>query len=200
VFTTSRLVIFCLKSSTLLTPENYDLLKDERIKIIFLTREPRGTAKSMVNAIKQLDGRGALEMYIARALALSEQAAHVGEARTTVVLDYEQVIRCTQPMMALLERYLELPDKLSEEYQVTPLTGDFGLGDKSAEIKAGHVLRGTKNAEDVDVTLPQDLLAEAQTVYVSSLEEMHRHCLFLSDQDCRSREAESPSLAAGTPT
>jgi hypothetical protein len=174
--------------NTLLTPENYDLLKDERFRIIFLTREPRGTAKSLVRALKELDGRQALEMYIARAHALREQAAHIGEARPAVVLDYEQVIRCTQPMMSLLERYLELPDKLSEEYQITPLTGLFNLGDKSAKIKAGRVLRQTKNAERVDVTLPQDLLAEAQTVYMANLEEMRRHCLFPSDQDCQAGE------------
>ena len=184
----ARYILDKIVHNRLLTPAGYELLRDERIKVIFLTREPRGTVNSLMRVMKKVDATQAVNMYIDRTNALAEQAAYIGQTRPGFLVDYEQIIRCTQPLLTELERFLALPDRLSQNYQVTPLTGNIGVGDNSPEIKAGRVLGQTDKAAHSSPSLPEELLAKAQAVYESGLEDMRKHCVSIDANDCQAKE------------
>jgi hypothetical protein len=169
----------------LLPPEFSHFLAGERFKTIFLIREPAGTAASLVRVMDHMSERQALDIYINRARALAEIAANLGRAeRECFFLDHRQLVGCTRPVLDGLQVYLELPEPLREQYQVTSLTGRFGVGDKSDEISAGRVLKPKNKPARPAVDLPADLLARARVAYRECAAAMRSSCLHVNEADC----------------
>lgn len=168
----------------LLPPEHSHLLAGERFKTIFLIRKPAGTAASLVRVMDHMSKRQALEIYINRARALAEITANLASEKKCFFLDHRQLVGCTRPVLDGLQAYLELPEPLRKQYQVTALTGRFGVGDKSDEISAGRVLKPKDKPARPAIDLPADLLAQAQVTYQECAAVMLSTCLHVGEADC----------------
>jgi hypothetical protein len=179
-----RYVLDKVVHTRLLPPEHSALLAGERFKVIFLLREPAGTAASLARVMPNMDGRRALEFYIHRAEALEMIAADLTPRKECFFLDHSQLVGCTRPVLDELQAYLELPEPLSEQYHVTSLTGRFGVGDKSQEISAGRVLKPKQASSQPTVDLPADLLAKARLAYEACVATLRATCRHIDETEC----------------
>lgn len=192
--TNPRYILDKVVHDRLLPPEHDDILADERFKVIFLVREPAGTAASLVRVMKRMDGRQALELYIHRAEALAKIATDLGPEKECFFLRHGQLVGCTRLVLDEIQDYLELPEPLNEEYHVTSLTGQFGVGDKSEAVRAGRVLKPKQKPSRPQVALPPDLLEEARLAYEECVATLSAVCRHVDEQACA--RAQSAGKAA----
>lgn len=127
----------------LLAPENKDLLNKPSVRTIFLLRDPQPVLHSYMKALKT-DEAEALAYFVSRMDYLGQYAEGLDSDQPTFFLTYETLVEDTKPVLRLLRKFLGLENPLHEQYQVTKTTGNFGIGDKSDNIKSGRILKPHK--------------------------------------------------------
>ncbi len=175
-----RYILDKLVHNHLLQPRDIDVLKDPRVRIIFLIREPRATLASFMRAIKT-DEASATEYLVQRLTTLQQYAQNLAPDKRCLLLTYRELLHCTQPALDLLQDYLQLQHPLSEQYRVTNTTGAFGIGDKSEQIRSGRIVAPTKLP---DKPLSAETLASVQAVHTQCLRILRRNCLHLAADSC----------------
>ena len=84
------------------------------------------------------DETAAANYLVQRLATLQKYAQHLAPEKHCLFLTYRELLHCTQPVLDLLQDYLQLQQPLSEHYEVTGTTGAFGVGDKSDQIRSGR--------------------------------------------------------------
>jgi len=122
---------------------NADLLGDERLRCIFLIREPKATIESIVNLSRTYyepwTVQRAVDYYSQRLQTLAEYATRLGSGNEVLGLTYNDLIADTSSALRRLESFLRLSGTLREQYMIQSFTGR--RGDPSENIHVGHIVR-----------------------------------------------------------
>jgi hypothetical protein len=126
-----------------------DLLGNERVRCVFLIRDPQPTIQSIVSLTQTFYEpwtiARAVDYYTLRLQTLAGYAKSMG--REMLSLTYDELVDETPSMLRRLESFLCLREKLREEYAIQRFTGT--RGDPSEHIHAGRIVRnrGTPSVE-----------------------------------------------------
>ena len=126
-----------------LTP-NRELLNDDRVRLIFLTRDPASTIHSIVKLSRTFyDGawtaERAVDYYCRRLQTLAELAEGAGREGRAIALGYDALVDDTATVLERLENFLEVEKPFSEQYAIQRFTGR--RGDPSEKIRAGRIVQ-----------------------------------------------------------
>lgn len=163
-----------------------ELLDDRRVFRLFLLREPHGTLSSTSARVAVLRAGAAGSRSYVEALAryyrqrLAELAGYArgrSDTARSFFLTHDQLLHRTAEVFAGLERWLDLPEPLSETYPLLRTTGR-AAGDRSPQIRAGRILRDyERHAADV----PAEIEAAAAAAFERCRVELAEHCLTVGD-------------------
>lgn len=108
-----------------------------RLKIIYLLREPMGT----ISSLRKAGAKRGYDYYFERLVELQSLALRFGDRIPSLLLSYDNLIWNTKKTLETLQIFLGLENKFSEEYPILPSTGEIGIGDPSENIKKGKIIR-----------------------------------------------------------
>lgn len=155
--------------------EDETLLRHERVRKVFLVREPRGALASMLHVLGRhygLERDAAVEYYLTRLGELRRYAEQDDDPRRQFCLTYDDLVGPRRgEVLAALGAFLELPRPLEERYRVFDFTGR--AGDPSPRIRAGRVLPGSQ-APEPELTTAQRGAVHA--AYEACRESLLRRC------------------------
>jgi hypothetical protein len=124
------------------SPER-DLLRSERVRCIFLIREPEETIRSLLHLTRASHDpwtvERAVEYYAARLKSLS--ACRQNLKSRSIALTYSDLVDSASAALPRLTSFLALASELQQEYAIQPFTGR--RGDPSERIRLGRIQRGT---------------------------------------------------------
>lgn len=152
-------------------PESDRVLNDERIRPIFLVREPECTLQSLIQMARETgvdyysNPSNALVCYCERLAWLSACSSQNLEGRA-VYIDSDDLVARSRELLGALTRWLDLSEPLTRHYCAFSRTGAFGAGDPPPNIRTGRIVRPEPARE---IQLPRELLATATRAY--------RYCL-----------------------
>ncbi len=153
-----------------------------RVRVILLVREPHGSLSSLINTFGYSENFS-LNHYIDRMTFIARAAEEMAswteaEGGRAVAVTYDQLLQRTEPAFRLVEDYLGLTQPLRENYEVLPSTGRIKIGDVSANIRSGAIIRDGRNSKPV-LPLSEGTLARASAAYRQCLDTLERCCRFL---------------------
>lgn len=123
----------------LLTPEP-GLLADERVRCIFLIRDPDPTIRSILELTRRYyepwSEARAEDYYVSRLGTLARHADIIGRDRL-VALTYGELVTQTQSALRRIESFLGLESPLHERYALQKFTGV--RGDPAEKILSGRI-------------------------------------------------------------
>jgi hypothetical protein len=143
-------------------------------KIIFLLREPKGYAKSLIRLGKKLGNKRyatpefAVKHYIER-LNLLQTLPSLYD-RPYFFIDSDKLITETRPILDSLAIYLELEKNISSDYKKFEKTGKIRHGDSSDNISTGSIKKADgkdKIIFEEEEVLTDDFLAAAIAAHAS---------------------------------
>jgi hypothetical protein len=125
------------------------VLMDQRIRYVFLIREPLGSLASIVNMRQHFHPDEtpsqavafAAQHYTERLGQLRRFAEAIDDPQRCLLVTHNQVLNDTPATFTALESFLDLRSPLREEYDVTPTTGKPGVGDPFPNIRLGKIHR-----------------------------------------------------------
>ncbi len=167
-----RLILDKIVYSHYLEPTDISAVAGPRSHVVFLTREPTGTLSSIIRKMKWSEAR-AVDHYVARMADLRLSAENLAPLRSSVHIDYSDLVERTQPTLALLQSALNLSEPLSGNYQTSSHTGNFALGDDSTNIHAGRILKKTSSNQ---MALGAESLARSHAAYQEALATFDQLC------------------------
>ncbi len=143
---------------------NAELLHDERVRCIFLIRDPQATVQSILNLTqtfyKAWTVERAVDYYVERLEKLAAHAEGVRRERETLALTYDSLVHDSAKALRLLEGFLGLSGELGERYTIQRFTGK--RGDPSENIRVGRIMR---ERVDRPVEIPTGELDRAWDAY-----------------------------------
>ena len=117
---------------------NLELLRDERLRFIFLIRNPGDTIRSIVN-LTNWTTQQAVGYYSRRLETIADYASSMVSPSATLALTYDDLLANTPAVLWRLQSFLGLDEQVSENYTIQRFTGV--RGDPSSNIRAGRILR-----------------------------------------------------------
>jgi hypothetical protein len=124
------------------TPER-DLLRSERVRCIFLIREPEETIRSLLHLTRSSRDpwtvERAVEYYVARLNSLRTCGLRL--KGRSIALTYGDLVDSAPAALQRLASFLALASELQQKYAIQPFTGR--RGDPSERILLGRIQRGT---------------------------------------------------------
>jgi hypothetical protein len=145
------------------TPE-ITLLRHPRVRSIFLIREPTASISSLVRYTRAVRKEWSLQMatdsYIRRLHTLARHADALRGSNAALALTHQDLIERTPDTLRRLQKFLGLETGFSEQYATQKFTGL--RGDRSANIRAGHIIR---NRTAAPLDMPSDQLESAWQAY-----------------------------------
>jgi hypothetical protein len=143
------------------------ILRRQDVYAIVVVRRPAESIQSVLAMGERIpsvawysDVDAAVDYYVKRLRSLAtvrDLASHCLFVRA------EDVVHETSRALAEVEQFLGLQQRLTDEYDMFPHTGDPGWGDDSAAIRAGRVVRPAKRSDGG--APPQTALAPAIRSY-----------------------------------
>ena len=133
------------------------ILTSPNIYKIFLIREPEATLPSILKIKPHWSQEKAIDHYIARLSYLERYAEIINDKERSLAIVHEDFFQETENVFESMQTLLGVQQPFSEEYQVLQTTGNTGVGDSSANIKQGVMVRKTKKtneASSVEWTKP----------------------------------------------
>jgi len=139
-----------------------ELLRHERLRFIFLIRNPAETIRSIVNlgSTEPWTTQRATDYYSRRLRSIANYASTIASPSTALALTYDDLLANTSAVLRRLESFLGLDEQLSEEYTIQRFTGL--RGDPSLNIRAGRILRDRVAPQ---VEIPRRELDDARRAY-----------------------------------
>jgi len=150
-----------------------DILNDERLKIIFLLREPVRTLISHLSILKNENERSALLYYQQRLSFLLKCAEFVGSQERSLFFTYDELINQTEIVFKKIESFIDLKYPISTNYMITKHTGVKNIGDSSEYIKSGKILKTPVNKK---IKISQSVIEQAQESYSACLSDLRKYC------------------------
>jgi hypothetical protein len=141
-----------------MTP-NIELLRDERVRCIFLIRDPKETIQSIVRTFYvPWTVHQAVDYYTERLQTLARYATSLGSRMESMT--YNELLTNSSSVLRRLEAFLGLNGPLREEYAIQRFTGR--RGDPSNKIREGRIVR---DRVPVSIEIPDRDLARARYAY-----------------------------------
>jgi len=165
-----------------LKPEKADLLIHERIRLLFLLRQPKDTINSIIKNISLFDDKEkAVGHYVNRLASMEKFAHRLSPYKKCFALTYEQIIDQTNQLFAMLEEFLDLKTPLSDHYDILPTTGKKGVGDHSSNILTGSIIRNKQTTADPQIS--PESMAQAAAAYESCIALLSQRCVRLDPEE-----------------
>lgn len=147
-----------------LTPSR-DFLKDERVLLIFLIRDPPSTIHSILELTRTFYGGAwtvekTIDYYCRRLQTLTDHAVGLAGKQKVMALSYESLVDDTSTVLRGLQTFLGLDAELREQYGIQRFTGK--RGDPSEKIRAGRIVRRRLEPR---TRIPPDGLERATKAY-----------------------------------
>jgi hypothetical protein len=151
-----------------------ELLRWGGTRTILLVRSPESTIPSILKLglARWPTEEAATDYYVDRLAAVAALAGELGPRRCRF-LTYDQLVSATEATLRSLTRFLELPDPITEEYDLLWSTGRYGVGDSSERIYAGRIVRGADRAPEAGIS--GECLARAREAYRRCVERSAAH-------------------------
>ncbi|MEM8602668.1 MAG: sulfotransferase domain-containing protein [Cyanobacteria bacterium P01_H01_bin.121] len=153
--------------------QDNQILHASYIKIIFLIRQPTATIASLLKLKPHWDESAAVHYYCDRLATLETYAKRINDQQKCMCLTYKELLEQTPQTLAAMQRFLELAEPLSEEYQLNRRTGMRGIGDSSDRIKAGRIIRTSQASE---TRLTEQLAGLSTTAFEHCKQTLLQHC------------------------
>ena len=139
-----------------------ELLRSDRVRCIFLLREPEDTLRSILHLTRTFyepwSYQRAVDYYCRRLESLAGYAGDAGIRKEA--LTYNDLVMETPRVLRRLESFLNLDRPLREDYTIQPFTGQ--RGDPGSNIRLGRIVR---NRVVEAVELPEKELRCARAAY-----------------------------------
>jgi hypothetical protein len=123
-----------------LTPDP-GLFQLERLRFIFLIRDPEETIRSLIHLSKSSPQpwsvEKAVDYYVTRLNSLAKFSKDLGNR--SIALTYSDLVDRPPATLQRIGSFLSLPSELREEYTLQPFTGR--RGDRSERIRLGRIMR-----------------------------------------------------------
>ena len=155
--------------------QDADFLNHPRIMKIFLIREPAASVTSMVKVLGKYYGttlEQSVAYYTERLPRLAAYAQALQDARQAFFLTYDDLIQHTNASLLNLQKFLDLPTPLSEQYQTFEFTGK--QGDPGENIQRGSIYQA---ASPDRLDIPCEDLAKIQQAYEHCFDILKAHCI-----------------------
>ena len=144
-----------------LTP-NPELLRDERVRCIFVIRDPQETIQSILNLTRTFyepwTVERAVDYYSQRLETLARYTTSLGSRMESMT--YAALLADTSAVLRRLESFLGLNEPLREQYAIQRFTGR--RGDPSNKIREGTIVR---DRVSIRIEIPDRDLARARYAY-----------------------------------
>ena len=143
-----------------------EFLKDERVLLIFLIRDPPPTIHSILELTRTFYGGAwtvetTVDYYCRRLRTLTEHASGLEGKQKAMALSYDALVDDTPTVLRGLETFLGLDARLRERYAIQRFTGKHG--DPSEKIRAGRIVR---RRVEPRTEIPPDELKRATEAYL----------------------------------
>jgi hypothetical protein len=139
-----------------------ELLRKERVRCIFLIRDPKETIQSIIELTAKFYEpwtiQQAVDYYVRRLESLAGCAALLQNRYEA--LTYNDLVNTTSPVLRRLESFLCLEEKLREDYAIHKFTGK--RGDPSDAIQLGRISR---NSRPHSIQIPDSEMERALEAY-----------------------------------
>ena len=133
-----------------LTPD-IELLRDERVRCVFLIRDPQPSIQSILNLTQTYyqpwTVAKAVDYYSQRLQTLEKYADQLNGRGKYLALTYDALIHDTAKTLTRLETFLCLKSKLSDRYKIQTFTGV--RGDPSGKIQNGRIVRDRPHSVEI---------------------------------------------------
>jgi hypothetical protein len=163
-----------------------EIMKMPNVDIIVSMRRPQDAIASIVNMGQKYHDPGwyqdqfrVVNYYTARLTVCCEfiETYIKWTDRRPIFIEAEKLIEYTDQTLRVLSKELSLTSPLSERYETFDATGQPGVGDPSATIKAGRIMRNLESNREVRVD--SRFKNWAEDVYSYSLEAARRSCVII---------------------
>jgi hypothetical protein len=153
------------------------VIQGEAMTAIFLLREPQGTLTSLRKLKPDWSAEKAMDYYVQRLQWLEAAArSRQGLGRASCFLTYGDLLERTATVLEGLQTFLGVDRPFSEQYNLLPTTGIKSIGDSSALVKAGHIVRRSPpnawNPED----WPPGAIDQLEAAYHHTDQVLRTHC------------------------
>lgn len=143
-------------------------LTSGNVYVIFLLREPQRTLNSILDLKPHWSEEEALLYYSDRLKNLELYAQVINNLDRAFFLTYEQLLNSTDLVLEKLQSFLETEHPFTENYKVFKTTGQPGVGDSKENIKAGQILRHSRELSTHVSSASIDLAEKAFSNCVST--------------------------------
>lgn len=150
-----------------------DFLRSDRIRSVFLLREPKRTLASILDIKPHHNEEQALEYYVNRLAALESYAKVINSKEKTLFITHDQILHQSSSVFESLQNHLQTRVGFSEEYKVLKTTGTRGIGDSSENIKAGRII---KQARKLEIPLSDRVVDKARSAFDRCHETLSNYC------------------------
>jgi hypothetical protein len=114
------------------------------VYVICLLREPQRTLSSILDLKPHWSEEKALLYYSDRLKHLETYAQIINNLDRAFFLTYEQLLNNTDLVLKKLQIFLKTKYPFTENYKILKTTGQPGVGDSKENIKAGQILRQSR--------------------------------------------------------
>jgi hypothetical protein len=152
---------------------DHAFLSSAHVSSIFLLREPARSIASILDLKPHWTEDTALDYYVGRLNMLSTYAELINSPSKTFFVTYEQLLNATPLALQGIQQFLGVKHSFSEHYKVLKVTGMPGIGDHKGNIKAGQIVR---NSRELKVTISSQVLEKAESIFAQCQETLMNKC------------------------
>ena len=154
---------------------NQKLLLNQKLKVIFLIREPRKSISSLLKMKLDWDEKQATEYYTKRLLSLENYAKSINNKESSLFITNNQLLQSTDTVFLTFADFLQISPNFSEQYDILKTTGiRGGTGDSSENIKTGRIIR-----------IPQEQTKEISPILLKKNQQAFDKCNATLSQYCQ---------------
>ncbi len=152
---------------------NHSFLNSSNVYVIFLLREPQRTLSSILDLKPHWTEEEALVYYRDRLENLNTYAQMIDNFNRAFFLTYEQLLNSTDLVLEKLQSFLETKHPFTENYTILKTTGQPGIGDSKENIKAGQILR---HSRELNTYVSADSINLAEKAFKDCVSILSNYC------------------------
>jgi len=127
------------------------IMNHDAVSIVFITRRPDHAMSSIVENTPISDPKEAYDHYVGQVKYISKLSRTTSKDKW-IHVSHEDLIKNTASTFNLIEDLMDLPENLSESYEITKFTGKSPIGDPGPNISKGRIKRDINYDTNSSVT------------------------------------------------